>query len=162
MEIYVISTYGTGNTSLSAYDNALKNAGILNYNIIPLSSVIPVRATVVRKKKYKLPANQVGFRLYVVMAEARTNLLGTTIGVGLGWYVFDQGGVFVEHSSEGGSPDAVTDELKTSIFTSLADLCRNRNKPFQKSRVQYELAVCPPKPSPRSALTIAIYKAEPW
>ncbi len=41
MKIYISSGRGTGPTSLSAFDAALNEAGVANYNLIRLSSIIP-------------------------------------------------------------------------------------------------------------------------
>ena len=45
-------TYGTGEglTKLAAFDRALFNAGIANYNLIKLSSVIPKNSEVLIEK----------------------------------------------------------------------------------------------------------------
>jgi hypothetical protein len=49
MEIYLSTGIGEGPTPLAAFDAAL-NAGIANYNLIVLSSVIPARSVMRRAK----------------------------------------------------------------------------------------------------------------
>lgn len=162
MVISVLSAIGTGNTMLSAFDHALKNTGILNYNLIPLSSVIPSEATVEKKRFFQREESLVGKRLYVVMANQRSNDLETVIGAGLGWYFFDEGGVFVEHEAEGPSVSAVEGSLKEQIYASLMDLCMHRGERFSEEKVNIQLSVCPVIPTPRCALAIAVFKSEEW
>jgi pyruvoyl-dependent arginine decarboxylase len=47
MEIPIVAGFGRGETGLSAFDAALGDSGVLNYNLIRLSSVIPPCSTVV-------------------------------------------------------------------------------------------------------------------
>ncbi len=58
MKIHIGTSIGTGETELSAFDTALYNAGIANYNLLYLSSVIPPRVnsssmTVVSVRSYQ-------------------------------------------------------------------------------------------------------------
>jgi len=46
MEIVLTSAIGSGKTSLSAFDDALFKAGMGNYNLIRLSSIIPKNAKI--------------------------------------------------------------------------------------------------------------------
>ena len=41
LEIKVVCGVGSGRTILSSFDSALKDAGVYNYNLITLSSIIP-------------------------------------------------------------------------------------------------------------------------
>ena len=41
MKVVLCTTVGTGRTELSAFDDALVQAGIGDYNLVQLSSVIP-------------------------------------------------------------------------------------------------------------------------
>jgi arginine decarboxylase len=50
MLIKISSGVGTGPTALGAFDAALRNAGIENYNLISLSSVIPPAAELERTR----------------------------------------------------------------------------------------------------------------
>ena len=75
MKIKVSSAVGSGPTALGAFDAALRNAGIENYNLIPLSSVIPTGAELERAR-HSTPPSEYGHRLYVVMARHETSQLG--------------------------------------------------------------------------------------
>ncbi len=52
IEIMVIEGHGEGGTELSAFDSALCDAGVGDYNLIYLSSVVPVGATVKIAEKF--------------------------------------------------------------------------------------------------------------
>src|SRR3990172_10239297 len=98
MKITVAAGRGEGSTTLSAFDAALKVAGIHNYNIIKLSSVIPPESNVV-VKKWKNSPTEHGKKLYTVMAEIRSDIMKRSIAAGIGWYqTKDNRGVFAEHT----------------------------------------------------------------
>jgi arginine decarboxylase len=161
--ITVVSATGSGKTSLSAFDNALQHAGVYNYNLIPLSSVIPTGAKITKAKHFRSDPKECGFRLYVVKAEMRATDPEKAIAAGVGWYMLKTGaGVFVEHEIEGLTTKSVQDALKERIYSSLSDLCTFRGEKFHTSKTGISLAASAPSPEPRCALTLAVYKAEPW
>lgn len=163
MDIFIVSGKGEGSTLLSAFDTALLDAGVLNYNLICLSSVIPPRTTVLIKDKYNPSPEDFGDRLYVVKAEMRSYEEGMTIGAGIGWYQFADGrGVFVEHHTEAQSSEAAEKELKSSIFDSLRDLCKNRNHPFLEDNVNHSVSTATVAERPLCVLVVAVYQKEKW
>lgn len=83
MNIYISSGKGQGKTLLSAFDAALFDAGVSNYNLLVLSSIIPP-GSVIKQQKYKTPDNEYGHRLYVVMSENRSRESGRYIGAAIG------------------------------------------------------------------------------
>ena len=163
MNIYVVSSCGTGQTHLSAFDNALIEAGVANYNVIPLSSVIPRNGKVLKVKKYKPGKDEIGCRLYVVMAHIKSSNPDSYLGAGLGWYYLKSGGgLFVEHELEGYTEQKVKDKLEELITASLSDLCKHRDEKFETKNINMCLTISPPKNKPRCALCIAVYKVDPW
>ncbi|WP_290812460.1 pyruvoyl-dependent arginine decarboxylase [Halovivax sp.] len=98
--ISVVSGAATGPTELSAYDAALADAGVANYNLVTVSSVIPAGAAVevVGTAPDLGPA---GDRLTVVEARATTAGPGS-VCAGLGWTEsVDEGpGLFYEAAGE--------------------------------------------------------------
>ncbi len=159
MQIYVVPGIGTGPTKLSAFDAALNSAGVANFNLIRLSSVIPPNTTIIPHDK-PLPDGIVpggwGDRLYVVMAEQRADTPNIEAWAGIGW-VQDQAtgkGLFVEH--EGQSEQAV----RRDITHSLEALMATRNVNFGKIEMQVTGRVCTHHPV--CALVIAIYQASDW
>jgi len=82
MKIKVAWGTGAGKTKIAAFDNALWDAGIANYNPIRLSSVIPENSDVVMEK---IDMNKIehGHKLYVVIAEGYETEPGKKVVAGL-------------------------------------------------------------------------------
>jgi len=77
---FVVSGKGLSKvSSLNAYDRALLDAGIGNYNLVPVSSIIPPGAEEI--EPVELPPGSI---VFVVMAKAEGE--GETISAGVAWY----------------------------------------------------------------------------
>jgi arginine decarboxylase len=165
VDIQIVAGVGRAQTLLSSFDAALKACGVLNYNLIPLSSVVPPRSTLVEVDRFD-PAtheDQHGHRLYVVKADARSAEPGQAVGAAIGWYRWgDDRGVFVEHEVVGVSRRGVEAELRCRVRESLADLCAFRDVPFAADRVGLRLASADTDGTPTTALVLAVYRAESW
>lgn len=162
MNIIITSGKGTGKTLLSAFDSALSDAGVLNYNLIMLSSVIPPNTKIV-KKKYQTPPEEYGHKLYVVKAEQRSQNIGFHIGAAIGWYQMENGqGVFVEHETEAKFLDVVKETLYKNVRDSLSDLCANRNYRFSEKKMGIATSITKVTTQPTCALMIAVYESEGW
>jgi arginine decarboxylase len=158
MEINIASGIGTGPTKLAAFDAALIAAGVANYNLIKLSSVIPSKSKIIIHDNgpIKHVPGRWGDRLYVVMAEKRVNTKGVEAWSGIGW-VQDkktQKGLFVEH--EGMSKAAVQSDIKKSLKT----LMSNRGVDFGPINMQIIGKKC--SGSAICSLVVAVYKPEDW
>lgn len=99
VDIELVWGTGEGATALSAFDAALATAGIHNYNLVELSSVIPPDATVTRTGTHE-GSWPVGTVLSTVLSSARSTVAGETIAAGLGWAQASDGGIFLEASAE--------------------------------------------------------------
>ncbi|MFH0773287.1 MAG: pyruvoyl-dependent arginine decarboxylase [bacterium] len=162
MNIILSSGKGQGKTLLSAFDCALFDAGVSNYNLLILSSIIPPGA-VIRQQKYKTPNEEYGHRLYVVMSENRSRESGRFIGAAVGWSQEEDGrGVFVEHYSTENSEDAVRSLLEEEVKRSLTDLCRFRGFSFTQKKMNIKMCVTKVTDSPASVLVVAVYQAQSW
>lgn len=159
MNIYLCTGLGSGPTKLSAFDSALNDAGVANYNLIKLSSVIPPNSKIKEVKGSLSPEirpGQWGDRLYVVMAEKRVDTPNVEAWAGIGW-VQDKKtnkGLFVEH--EGESETAV----RRDINQSLEALMATRNVNFGEIKMQVIGKTCTHHPV--CALVVAIYQASDW
>jgi arginine decarboxylase len=163
MKINVVTSSGQGSTLLSAFDNALQSAGVCNYNLIRLSSIIPPGSIVKKVSRHKTPSLEYGNRLYVVMAEIRSNEVGKFIAAGIGWYQFeDQKGLFVEHEIIGETEVAVRSEITLRIKNSLKDLCKFRGVNFDEDKIKTALTIARIKDKPSCALALAVFKSEGW
>ena len=162
MIIYVTSGIGEGKTPLSAFDAALKDAGVHNFNLIILSSVIPPKS-VIKLRKFKAKSEDWGNKLYIVKAEIRSRQSGMYIGSALGWYQMKDGkGVFVEHEEIGQTIEAVESNLKKEVQNSLHDLCRIRQLSIVEKKLKMKMCIAKVTDQPTSVLVIAVYKSEGW
>lgn len=157
MKIQVTSGIGTGPTKLAAFDAALHHAGVANYNLIRLSSVIPPNAEIVVSDTplTKLPG-QWGDRLYVVMAEQRADTPNEEAWAGVGWVQDSKTGrgLFVEH--EGMSEKKVRDDITQSLNALMA----TRNIDFGEINMKVVGRSC--KHEPVCAMVVAVYQSSDW
>jgi len=96
--IHVGGGAGTGPTEKAAYDAALADANLHNYNLVPVSSVVPAEAEVVRIEQVP-DLGPAGNRLNVVQAEAAA-VGPETIAAGVGWATGPGPGLFYEADAE--------------------------------------------------------------
>ena len=112
--VRVVWGAGSGPTGMAAYDTALAAAGIEDYNLVTVSSVVPADATLeVVGEAPDLGA--VGNRLTVVQSRAdRAPGAGAPAVAGLGWARSASGrGLFYE--ATGADPDAVRTEIREGL-----------------------------------------------
>lgn len=163
MEIKVVCGVGSGRTILSAFDSALKDAGVYNYNLITLSSIVPPGSKVVKIRRYKTPLNEYGHKLYVVKAEYRSEEVGKFIAAGIGWYQLEDGrGIFVEHEIKGETQIAVESEINLRIKNSLKDLAAFRRVKFKESKIKSVISLTQIKNHPTCVLALAVYQSQGW
>lgn len=114
MRIYVTTGTGEAQTELAAFDRALMGAGVADYNLLSLSSMIPAGSEVVLTPMP--PSGDTwGQRLYVVLAQHRETRVGAEAWAGIGWVQNEDSGsgMFVEH--EGGSSHSVEAQIEASL-----------------------------------------------
>ncbi|MEF8800146.1 MAG: pyruvoyl-dependent arginine decarboxylase [Halolamina sp.] len=96
--IHVVCGAGTGPTEKAAYDAALADVNLHNYNLVPISSVVPAEAEVVRVERAP-DLGPAGNRLNVVQATA-TAVGPETVAAGVGWTTGPGPGLFYEADAE--------------------------------------------------------------
>lgn len=157
MIIKLASGIGSGPTKLAAFDSALNHAGVANYNLIRLSSVIPPQTDIqISDKSLTHLPGKWGDRLYVVMAEQRESTPNREAWAGIGW-VQDKKtgkGLFVEH--EGESEKTVREDIRDSLHALMA----TRNVDFGDVHMKVTGAMC--HRDPICALVVAVYQASDW
>lgn len=156
--ISVRSASGSGRTRLSAFDHALLNSGVANFNLVLLSSVIPPGSIIERVADgaaAPFPGEH-GDRLYCVLAAAYALEPGQQAWAGLGWVVDERTGrgLFVEHSAptEAG--------LQQVIADSLGDLVAHRGGGYGEIQTEIAGATCVDRPV--CALAVAAYESAGW
>jgi arginine decarboxylase len=157
LTIPISAGVGDGATELAAFDAALHAAGVSNFNLIRLSSVIPVGARVQPTRPDGQLRGGWGDRLHCVYAAQTTSRPGSEAWAGVGWVVAADGsgrGLFVEHEGE--------DErwVRQQIVDSLKDLARTRAEPFSPPQTMVTGVRCVDRPV--AAVVIAAYEVSSW
>lgn len=155
MRIRIASGVGEGPTPLAAFDAALENAGVSNYNLLCLSSIIPP-GSIIERTPCVSSQDEFGHRLYVVLAQQRETEPGKAAWAGLGWVQCpdDGRGLFVEMQGDDRA------DVEERIELTLADMVRRRPWPF--GPIQKEIAGITCQSNPVCALVVAVYESEGW
>jgi len=156
MKIQITSGVAAGPTPLAAFDAALRAAGVENYNLIALSSVIPPAAVLERARPGRR-RDEYGHRLYVVMARHETSHRGEQAWAGLGW-TQEPGtgrGLFVE--LHGSSKRSVENDIAMTLDSMKA---ARADYDYGKNEAEIVGGTC--EGDPLCALVIAVYSSEPW
>jgi arginine decarboxylase len=156
MKIYLNKGVGTGATELAAFDQALVNANVANFNLIYLSSVLPPDSEVIVGDKEVKHEGDWGDRLYVVMAQMRTMQRNQEAWAGIGWMQdsVTNKGLLVEHE---GHTEA---EVRADIENSLKGLAANRHMKFGPIHMEVNGVRC--ENDPVCALVVAVFESHGW
>jgi arginine decarboxylase len=156
MQIRVFSAAAAGPTPLAAFDRALQVGEVHDTNLIVLSSVVPVGASIVRDRAGK-GEFRMGDRLFCVMAEQRASEPGVEAWAGLAWAVdvSGRGGLFVE--AHGHSEHQVRFDLEQTLDAIVVD-----RPSLEIGERDLELAGRTCEGQPVCALVMAIYESAPW
>lgn len=156
MNIQLSGGLGVGPTELAAFDQALVNAGVANFNLIYLSSVLPPNSRIKVADKPEKPEGGWGDRLYVVMAQKRTSQRNQEVWAGIGWIQDPKTkhGLLVEH--EGNSKA----EVEADIKHSLKALAKNRGMEFGSPKMHITGTKCVDEPV--CALVVAVFESTAW
>lgn len=157
LRIRLSRSHAVGPTRLAAFDAALVAAGLANFNLLPLSSVIPLDATV----DVVMPAEQLkgshGDLLYCVYAASYATRPGTQAWAGLAWALRTDGsgaGLFVEHSS------TTEADLHAHLDATLGAMIENRGDSYMQAGRLVSTATCVDVPA--AALVVASYQTAGW
>lgn len=154
-DIVIATGLGQGPTRLAAFDTALLDAGVANYNLLCLSSVIPPGSRI-QRRRWRTPAEHYGQRLYVVMSEMREDRPGHEAHAGVAWVQCERSGqgLFVElHDSD-------RPRLEADLHATLQTMQRNRG--VDHGAVHQQIASTRCEDQPVCALVIAVYASQPW
>jgi arginine decarboxylase len=157
MKLQLAKSIGRGSTELAAFDAALVGAGVANFNLIRLSSVIPPNSEVIEVDRCALADDgEWGDRLYAVYAEQRTSMPGEQVWAGVGWTQDCETGrgLFVEHEG------ACEQEVRHQIAASIRDLNTIRGLDLGPIHACVVGAMCTGVPT--CALVICGYRADAW
>lgn len=148
---------GVGPTRLAAFDHALREAGVADFNLVRLSSIIPPQAEVVEVKASDQIAGGHGDLLYCVYADAYASTPGEEAWAGVAWATAGDGtgaGLFVEH--HGSSEASVRRDLRATLDSMIA----GRDAHYEHTAMVVSSALCVDHPV--SAVVLATYRAVAW
>lgn len=162
MQIQISEGIGNGPTELAAFDQALMHAGVANYNLIYLSSVLPpgseviFNSSAIYNNEHQYQGGSWGDRLYVVMAQKRVSQRNQEAWAGIGWIqdLKTKKGLLVEHEGHSES------EVRADIEHSLNALAQNRNMRFGAQQLHVVGTKCTDLPA--CALVVAVYESTSW
>ncbi|MFX0117517.1 MAG: pyruvoyl-dependent arginine decarboxylase [Candidatus Hodarchaeota archaeon] len=151
--ISIVKASGIGSTSKSSFDAALLSANIHNFNLIPLSSVIPPDIEVIRRERFhRVPLP--GSMQPVVMACITSSEPGERISAGVGWKLAREGGIFVEVARR--EPESV---MMKELAAGVREIAEHRDWEWL-SDPKYETAevTVPANGKHATALVCAVYE----
>jgi len=155
MRIFVTWGSGEATTELSAFDAALYDAGIANYNLIPLSSVIPENSDIIVGKINRNKEDH-GYRLYVVISRRIETSVGRKAVSGLGWLQKEGNGKGLFAEKEGNDEIVVKDMLEKI----LEDFQITREDEYERKEIKINSIEC--KEKPVCSVVCAVFKSEKW
>ena len=157
LEIRVSRGAGAGPTRLAAFDAALHAAGVADYNIVRLSSVIPPHAVVREVAGDDLVKGAQGDVAYCVYAAAYASTPGEQAWAGMTWATHLDGsgaGLFVEHTAA--SEFTVRRDLKATLEA----MSFSRGHAYQVAGQMVSSAICVDHPV--CAVVVATYGTAGW
>lgn len=155
--IRVSSGVGEGRTQLAAFDAALRSAGVENFNLIRLSSVIPPGSDVLTCAPGAQLRGGFGDPLYCVYAAGWATKPGSQAWAGVGWSRHDDGsgaGLFVEHTG------VSQEEVRRRLAETLDDMAAGRGGRFAYDDEVLSNISCTGRPA--CAVVVASYRTVGW
>ncbi|HWV76817.1 MAG TPA: pyruvoyl-dependent arginine decarboxylase [Isoptericola sp.] len=157
LTIRVSAGTGTGRTTLAAFDAALVAAGVGDFNLVRLSSVVPPGSEVLEVDGRDQLQGEHGDALYCVYAAGFASLPGHEAWAGVAWSRRDDGsgaGLFVEH--DGPSHEQVA----TDLTHSLEDLSATRGGAYHHEGRRIAGLTCTTLPV--CAVVVATFRRAGW
>ena len=148
--VRVVGGAGTGPTEMAAYDAALADANLHQYNLVHISSIIPAGATV-RTVTDAPSLGSPGDRLFVVEARATA---GSAVTAGVAWAMPETGSGIVYEAAGVGRDASVEPDLEAGITSGLAirglDVAR-------ENRDRHVVEHGPPEDGYATAVVLAVF-----
>lgn len=112
-----------GKTNLGSFDGALEEAGIHNYNLSKLSSVIPPESKL-KQVGYHKRKWEIGSTIACVLSLKTSDKKGNRACSGIGWSISDRGGIFYE--AFGSKEKEVENRIKSGLLE-----CKNNRDSWE-------------------------------
>jgi len=122
---------------LNAFDNALKDAGIADYNLIPVSSIIPEEAVEVEPRSLEK-----GSMVFVVISISQ-GVSGDRVLAGIGWTKPENSiGIIMEYH---GKNDTDVEGARERLREMLREAMGVRGLPMEEPKYHLEMLEIPPE-----------------
>jgi len=157
LTIRVSTGTGTGRTTLAAFDAALVAAGVGDFNLLRLSSVVPPGSTVLEVDGRDQLRGGHGDVMYCVYAAGYASLPGHEAWAGVAWSRRDDGtgaGLFVEHDGPS------YEQVATDLTHSLEDLSTTRGGVYHEEGRRVTGLAC--ETLPVCAVVVATFLRSGW
>lgn len=157
LTIRVSSGTGAGGTRLAAFDAALRTAGVGDFNLVRLSSVIPPQSVVEQVEAQQQLVGGHGDLLYCVYADAYALAPMQHAWAGLAWSRRRDesgSGLFVEHTG------ATSSAVERNLELSLDELSQGRGGAYVTAGRR--LASIEYVDRPVCAVVVASYRRSDW
>ncbi len=155
MRIHIVHGIGRARAEIAALDQALMQAGIGDFNLIYLSSVVPENSEIVEGISPTIPSRY-GDRLYVVIAKRIETRPGRAAWAGLGWVQDPATGRGMFAECDGDSRDRV----EAGIREALAGMAANRAYTEPRVGLRIEGAKC--ESHPACVIVAAVFTSATW
>ena len=156
LKIFLTKGYGKGVTKQGAYCQALEQAGLINLNLIKLSSVLPHNCEIIDKKP-QFSNDDYGKKLYVILSEVRTSKVNESVCAGVGWMLEVGGkgnGLVIQIEGKNKK------EVEGKINLSLDEIAKSSNRKYEKVRIVTKEIICREKSV--CSLVALVFKLEGW
>lgn len=155
MRIKVTSGVGKGLTEVSTFDSALLDAGIGNYNLIEISSVIPPGSKI-EVGDFREKEAQYGDKIYLVLSKQYEETEGEEAWSGLGWTQDKKSGKGLFLEGSGSSEEEVVKTIRKTFLS----VRKKRSEKLADVTIETTGIEC--EKNPVCAITAAVYKNEDW
>ncbi len=118
----IVSGKGEGNYALVAFDKALLDAGIGDYNLVKVSSILPPHC--MYKDTIDLPKGSIIYTAYSSLCISENQIGSTAVGIALSINP-DENGVIFETSCSDKNAESIVRNMCT-------DAMKNRERPIRE------------------------------
>ncbi len=134
----IVASTGRGGTKLSAFDDALYNSNVGNFNLVKVSSIIPPNSKKLDSLPSELPEGSIIHCAYSVEISNEINRwIVSNIGIAIPDN-FKQSGVIMESSNSNIDNDAELENEKNKVIVSLKESMLRRGIEKYKVEMLYK------------------------
>ncbi len=155
MKIVITWGIAEGQTRLAAFDQALHEANIGNYNLIKVTSIVPPGSTI-SVRRYGFRPIEFGHKAYVLLSSGIEVKTGCEIWAGLGWLTEKSSarGIIVEQKAN--TRERVICKIEDTLT------CMRSYRSYLDSEIECKIIGGKCEGRPICALVCAVFNIESW